>query len=351
MANKITFLFGAGASANALPVVNKIPSSLTEFRDLYHDNRSGLEVILEGGVVQKEAENSFVRECDKIIELLVKKQHASVDTYAKRLRLTAPYDSNAIRKYRGLKAILSSFFITKQFKSPVDYRYDSFLASILGNSHTDFPEHVRIITWNYDYQLELAFSMYSGKNTVSENQSLLRVNEIGRTDVDSNQFSIFKLNGTTNFIKKNNGIDEVKYVYDSFSPPNDRDLCLKFTTLYNNVINDADNVRSSLSFAWESGWGNDTQEFLEKTENAIKDTNTLVVIGYSFPFFNRNVDKRLISAMGTSLKKVYIQDRNAGNVATNFASVLPAHFSYGTIPDPEVIKKTWVDQFFLPPEL
>ncbi len=43
----------------------------------------------------------------------------------------------------------------------------------------------------------------------------------------------------------------------------------------------------------------------------IKGTTILVVIGYSFPFFNREVDKKIINNIkksGNLFKKIYYQD-------------------------------------------
>jgi hypothetical protein len=57
----------------------------------------------------------------------------------------------------------------------------------------------------------------------------------------------------------------------------------------------------SISFAWEK---NDLGDIIIET---IKETNTLVIIGYSLPYFNRDVDRALFEAMASSLENIFIQ--------------------------------------------
>lgn len=349
--SKITYLLGAGASANALPVVKNIPQKLALFRNFIHDNRSGLNDILDGGKSIRELEDEFLHECDEIIDLLNKKFHASIDTYAKRLRLTSPHTQSALKKYKRLKGVLSTFFIHEQLNNPVDYRYDSFLASILGDSHTDFPKNLNILTWNYDFQFEKAYSTYSGKSRISENQSELMVFESGRYWMDIGNFGIFKLNGTTNTYKIKDGRPNLNYLLDDFIPKPNKEQVEKYIRLYNNVLYKDSSVRSSLSFAWESDWENETRNFIEKTLMAIRNTEILVVIGYSFPFFNRGLDKKIFQSFGDSLKRIYIQDTNSDAVAESVESILPDLTPISRSSKVQIIQKSSVEQFFLPPEL
>ena len=76
--SKVTYLFGAGASALALPVVKDIPSRLHMFRSLVHDNRTATNDVMAGGVKRVEAEENFLNECDEIINLLATRQPIGV---------------------------------------------------------------------------------------------------------------------------------------------------------------------------------------------------------------------------------------------------------------------------------
>src|SRR5208283_3946235 len=82
--------------------------------------------------------------------------HASVDTLAKKFYLKG--DDSSLRK---LKAVLSAFLIVRQERKPVEKRYDSFFASVLYRDKVtrelQIPSNIRILTWNYDTQLEKAF--------------------------------------------------------------------------------------------------------------------------------------------------------------------------------------------------
>ncbi len=92
-------------------------------------------------------------------------KHSSIDTFAK--KLYSKNDSNL----KKLKYILSCFFLYEQTLN-FDNRYDSFFASIL-ESHTEIPENLKIISWNYDSKLEIAFSDFSNSSIEQTRQSFI----------------------------------------------------------------------------------------------------------------------------------------------------------------------------------
>lgn len=60
-----------------------------------------------------------------------------------------------------------------------------------------------------------------------------------------------------------------------------------------------------LQFAWEnSGMGNYPQH-IQDAKNIISNTDELVIIGYSFPEFNREIDKYIFSE--SKFEKIYFQ--------------------------------------------
>lgn len=69
-----------------------------------------------------------------------------------------------------------------------------------------------------------------------------------------------------------------------------------------------------LSFAWEDETNDTKKIFLEKRMPIAKaiaeKTDILVVIGYSFPFFNRKIDDEIFKAMKQRLFKIYLRDPN-----------------------------------------
>ncbi len=74
------------------------------------------------------------------------------------------------------------------------------------------------------------------------------------------------------------------------------------------------------------------------------DTSILVIIGYTFPFFNRAIDRKVIGAM-TKLDRVYIQDIEPEKVRDTFFSIR------SDLPENKIKLIKNCDQFFLPPEL
>lgn len=104
-----------------------------------------------------------------------------------------------------------------------------------------------------------------------------------------------------------------------------------------------------ISFAWEKG--NDTETSLllktklEEAKKLVSDTNILVIIGYSFPFFNRDIDKVVFDHIRSchSLQKIYYQD------PISKGEFLRSQFQLDDSIPIEHIQK--VDNFFLPLEL
>jgi len=52
----------------------------------------------------------------------------------------------------------------------------------------------------------------------------------------------------------------------------------------------------------------------------IKETEILVIIGYSFRVFNRDIDREIFSS-STNIKKVYLQVNNDSNVPLNMKAL------------------------------
>ena len=76
----------------------------------------------------------------------------------------------------------------------------------------------------------------------------------------------------------------------------------------------------------------------------VRETEILVIIGYSIPFFNRAIDRRIIQEIASTVKRVYIQDTNPNNVLDSLTSLWPTE----NIPH-KIINS--VDQFYVPPQL
>jgi hypothetical protein len=79
----------------------------------------------------------------------------------------------------------------------------------------------------------------------------------------------------------------------------------------------------NIKFCWESQIS-DTLEKLGTFKESISETETPVVIGYSFPSINHGIDSKLIELM-TRLKKVYFQGTDKADserIMDTFSAVL-----------------------------
>lgn len=311
----ITYLFGAGASKNALPIVEELPGRIQKIIEILESSDFKLsehETFSGPGFSQtkENAQNSFFTELRWLIEMA--ENHASIDTFAKKLFIKRNFT-----ELRKLKIILSAYFVLEQAKNPTDGRYDSFFASILQKNKLDFPKNVKILSWNYDYQLEKAYSDYSDEFDLITNQNMLRV--ISKNTLDSeiiDDFSIYKINGTTNIYSEEGRIQNpyLSNVKSTLTLEYFSDVLLRYLMLKNNTT-----IFPSLSFAWEKQ-EHSSSTITEKCIKGSCQTNILIVIGYSFPYFNREIDREIINHM-KNLEKVYFQSPDAESLKERFLAI------------------------------
>jgi len=216
--SKITYLFGAGASCQALPMVKQIPARFQATIDLFSNKDYELEDILFAELSEENRKTKLNYQKELIEGFIWLKykceNHASIDTFAKKLFLNNTSEDN--RDLQKLKIILSIFFIWEQYLTKPDMRYDAFYASLLNSRHY-FPPNIQILSWNYDYQFELAYAEYSGDQRISANQSHLRVLQKFRRKYSPENFCIIKLNGSTEFHTRDSYGNDSKMV-DNFHP-------------------------------------------------------------------------------------------------------------------------------------
>jgi len=333
---KITYLLGAGASCHALPVVEKIPERLKDF--ILQLESKELQPPVEGyysdidvsGLAEPISE--YYKKMINSLHWLYKAsiKHSSIDTFAKKLFLIG--DNPCLAE---LKIGLSLFFAYEQINNLPDPRYDSFFASILDHS-LKLPERVKILTWNYDSQIEISYSGFSGQEDIALCSKQLGV----YTKSDNNPPgtpSVFKINGTTAFRPRKENYH--KLFLTKRRERIDLELSQTFTRDYAEAA--CAPSEQLLSFAWEPEVANN---LLVKINESVKETDVLVIIGYSFPYFNREIDRQIIVSM-YQLKKVYIQYPYASDILERFESVKPNLTGLKLVP---VIH---TKQFLLPNEL
>lgn len=258
--------------------------------------------------------------------------YPTVDTYARLLYVTKKQT-----EYQRLKNAISLFLTLCQHPSMRDIRYDGFIASIIKDDNT-FPNDISILSWNYDSQMEFAYAGYLSEHNHDINNIWRNMNVLNKVSNHqlSDGFGVVKLNGTAHFYDPTNqNIWDVYYKTQGMS----------ITSLMSmNCLNDATNVKNTLSFAWESAV--DQGLFNTTIKNRSLDAEVLVVIGYSFPYVNRSMDKMILTNM-PQLKHIYIQDPNADAIRERVTAIIPADL----MPNVNVSVHKDIAQFIVPSEL
>lgn len=311
---KLIYLLGAGASIQAIPVVSNLPKRMRQFI-------SDLEIFSNGKIPTPEFSKFYKMITD--IE-----DHFSVDTLAKILFTNQHYKKYS---YEDLKDLLTCYLMYEQafkydkdlidkiyYRDPnahnsntqelkitllksVDKRYEALLAALL-NSENKINDNIGFISWNYDYQLELALSKFYNLRSLKEvlAYSKIQVNEYHE---NIHEPSIIHLNGIgfleNTKIKKTDvqTLDPINYGLDTDTL---EEIC-------NVLFGKSNNYKSQLKFAWEIDI--DRNMTLLKAQKLIEQASHIVVVGYSFPYFNREVDRFIFKNLSASTKLHYLDPK------------------------------------------
>jgi len=324
MRSVFLYLFGAGASNQVLPLASVFSNRLLRFAiDLNAAGPTGAfnepNASPDDPVWGKNHDNLY----DAISWLASESSHHySVDTFAKKLFFRS--DNKNLKK---LKAALSAYLVIEQSRLNVDQRYDAFLASVLeidSSRSIKLPEHLRIFTWNYDTQLEKAFYGFC------ENHDFVIEN------VTFNE-RIHRINGKC-------GTHPPGHIGDSFRAI----MNMKNTpaweagiNLYKEYMTEPSSPEPEINFAWEDLAHNK----LKNTGlSQLIDVTDIVVIGYSFPYFNREIDD-LIFKQFSHINRIYLQYPEGVHVSIEdrIKKFLPLN--------KEIVRITSTDLFYIPDDL
>jgi hypothetical protein len=338
-----TYLLGAGASCNVLPLVKDFPERLDQFLD-YIKTSFHLWFRLDEDIEYNvhDPKGQLIKDLESLIVEV--KKHASIDTYAKKLYLIKSYEP-----LLKLKSLITLYLTFEQFKNGIDKRYDAFFAALLEPEEyiVRIPDNVKIITWNYDFQLDHSLCNFMLiKDSKELNDSIHIYPGSAHNGLNSKRFSIIKINGTVL-----GNISQGKEFHNSgFNPTLSSDLFLTNQTkdqlsLFNNYFRTVSSytpygqIEPSILYSWEVD--DIAIEARKHATRIMERTDYLIVIGYSFPTFNRAVDRDLLSQLKDSTK-VYIQTPTKGinSVIQRFNALSNRIF------DIQRIEET--DEFFIP---
>ncbi len=324
---KIVYLFGAGASANALPVVNQMPNRIREMIDKLPDLDAKDKT---GQPCDSKGIQDLRDELKWLVDIIG--DHATADELAKNLWNKQKFDD-----YRRLRFAIAAYFVLEQAYGSPDTRYRTLFTNLYDDRTRSLPNAISLLSWNYDSQFELA---YHGMELPhgSSLKDIQLVLGLKNTSSIEDQFNILKLNGSALLTQENRHRDIMSV--NPFWSAGDRNIA-NYTHFYYIQNQRSINVHCPLTFAWDN-MTQDQSSLFSNIEARVKNAEILVTIGYSFPFFNKTIDKKIIESM-LNLKKIYFQDVSPNAVIKAFRAISNKHF------EKELVEDT--RSFFLPPEL
>ena len=209
MAVNVTYLLGAGASCKAIPVVKAMANGIDKL--VLRITKLGESEINRTGIKQLDQKaQSFL--IDDLRYLSEKTRFfSSPDTFVKSLYL----QKNQQMEIEKVKRILSYYLSLKHFIKEddnyevsrhlnLDDRYIPFFASILEakDKSIKIPDNISIVTWNYDFQIELAINHFTpwikNLDKVQDHFGSIPAN------INSKKAKVIHLNGIAGFHKSRN---------------------------------------------------------------------------------------------------------------------------------------------------
>lgn len=300
--SKITYLLGAGASCGSLPLANQLGNRMGE---AFEHFRKDIEKLYgTPGMPYPENYRPYPRGkyAKNYLESLkwlaeYSQKHSTVDALARKLWIRQ--DNEAIKMLHRLKSVISCYFLYEHSKSDSDQRYDNFFASVLERGKAGkpiFPGSISIITWNYDLLLEKSYYEFCANeetvwNHITKNENILRLN--GRADA---------VKPVMPSVKKYSEWKNIDLIYKMVGSNNTK----RIIDLYDNLSQQsgAEKLMSQIYFAWE------VNNIENKIQQICKETQYMVIIGYSFPFFNQDIDRVVLKHIHSTLIKIYLQTNN-----------------------------------------
>lgn len=354
MQKELTYILGAGASYQSIPVVKSFPSRFNAFANYLLSTSNDVHVIVDGN--KTEIFKNAYSVVFKIYESF--RVHQSFDTYFKKLYHTGQTD-----EIRLAKKALNLYFIWEHLsieaKEPqtkyesyfwkqamVDKRYDALIAGLLkpksGKSEPYCP--INFITWNYDMNLFMSLKNYFlPKESFGDFFKNINTRE-NKWQIED-KVSVINMNGyfycsNLSFLAdlttlKTNKIEIHEVLYKKLEG-----------NYFSPQVIDTDS--ELIKFAWESS----SETILGKlacvveAKQKILSSENIVIIGYTFPLYNRLIDLEYLNGPDLKNKTLYIQDPNA----TEIAKSIVTDFNINVNHHPRTYLKEVMncDSFFIP---
>lgn len=269
----ITYLTGAGASANSIPTVSTFFSCDTSINFI-----EGLKIASKKHLGNRRSQIAI----ELIKEFESASRSSSPDTHASSIR-------HFEERYVNFKSIIASIVLLSEFKSGLDRRYDNLFHALIDEpKKLDLSsEKSAFITWNYDSQLETALS-------VRTNCSIhILKNKLYSESYSTDKISIIKLNSKAlqaDSIGSENS--KIQYNLGGFNGDTIEQRFADYLVELSHAGNNK--LHEMINYSWDRRGANDA---LTDACRIMNETTELVIIGYSFPSFNRIEDYELLNSL------------------------------------------------------
>lgn len=355
----LTYILGAGASWGSRDKYNQRIEGIAPV-EMIADELESLKGFLDKIHAANSHDGYFKNRFNSVKDELIRdlswlqentRNQLSIDTFAKKLWLR-----NENKNLTRLLAAYYVFLFYQESTCKVDKRYDGLFASLLNkNAVINLHNNIKFITWNYDSQFRRSVSSFvKTRGTVRDSHSIIReIDPLNIHILDDDTINYVRLNGTPNYFQETNktngefNIIMSQYIenLDYDINKNEEDLYKLFVlinSLYFSIINKNNQyvyqeyISPMLMYSW------DNSEYLSICRNFAKEfllkSTDIVIIGYSFPFFNRETDYLLFKDLDINTR-IYIQNPYPEQAITSLNSI--KEFK-------QVVPITNVSQFYIP---
>lgn len=315
----ITYYLGAGASANCVPIVDQFRDDFKLLKNCYVEGQSELFSETRNRL---DLFKALAGNYESVIE-----PHPTIDIFAKKLYLKSQRLQS--QELSELKKWLLIFYNIIQYARPVDERYVKLFASLIETYKQSLPSNINIITWNYDFQLELAITDFNRPQIpfldnihdylhLFPSKIWLRDYCIEDDNIKDN-FTVTRLNGSALlYILDNNELKPIFWPDKISSRRTYHELHGEQLTIDEEVFNSIYDYMQNFNEAEKSGknykeitycWEDNkiARIALQRAIKVAESTTELYIVGYSFPFVNRRYDDAIFQSMN-NLERVIIQD-------------------------------------------
>lgn len=326
---------GAGASCAAIPLAKELKEKISSFVQTFVGSDIPLNPQMYEGISSSSEWLAFYDDVQWLIKHSAQK---SIDEFAKDL-----YDRSDDAGLNRVKSIVSTYFMIIQSEHRLDPRYSHFLSVYADPDRTARrPKgNIKVVTWNYDSQFEASYALKYHSNlhvAVAQLQAFPFLSPEGQfleEEIDRERFSVVRLNGIAGMQSTPQGKGRaISFV--TLSRPDAIRKALEFHKLFKHGHG---NHQPLMVYAWEN------EDISRKSRLYSKEifanTNVLVVVGYSFPAFNEDIDREILRSI-KNLYKVYVQDVNPDGILEKVKRLIGNDINYELI--------TNNDNFFNPPE-